>query len=80
MVELVSPNDEDPRALTALRNKMAAYQTNGARLGWLLIPHQRTVEVWPESGVPQRFEGIKVSQAGPAFPDLQLHLDGIWEG
>jgi hypothetical protein len=26
-----SPSDEGPRALTALRNKMTAYQANGAR-------------------------------------------------
>ncbi|GDX76086.1 hypothetical protein LBMAG41_11620 [Cyanobium sp.] len=28
-----SPSDEGPRSLTALRQKMAAYQRNGARLG-----------------------------------------------
>jgi len=39
-----------PHALAALRHKMAAYQANGARLGWLLIPHQQAVEVWPASG------------------------------
>ena len=33
-----SPSDEGPRGLTALRRKLAAYQRNGARLGWLLIP------------------------------------------
>lgn len=80
VVELVSPSDEGPRALTALRSKMAAYQANGACLGWLLIPHQQAVEVWPASGAPQRFEGITILGAGPAFPDLQLHLDEIWAG
>ncbi|MBM5784897.1 MAG: Uma2 family endonuclease, partial [Cyanobacteria bacterium K_DeepCast_35m_m1_288] len=30
VVELASPSDEGPRALAALRNKMAAYQANGA--------------------------------------------------
>jgi len=25
---------------------MAAYQRNGARLGWLLIPAERAVETW----------------------------------
>ncbi len=29
VVELASPSDEGPRGLTALRRKMAAYQTNG---------------------------------------------------
>jgi len=33
VVELVSPSDEGPRALMALRSKMAAYQANGALRG-----------------------------------------------
>lgn len=41
-----SPSEQGPRGLTALRRKMAAYQRNGARLGWLLIPEERVVEVW----------------------------------
>jgi len=75
-----SPSDEGPRALTALRHKMAAYQANGARLGWLLIPHQQAVEVWPARGEPQRCERISVLEAGPEFPALQLQLTEIWAG
>ena len=37
-VELASPSDEGPRGLSALRQKMADYQRNGARLGWPLLP------------------------------------------
>jgi Uma2 family endonuclease len=59
---------------------MAAYQANGARLGWLIIPHQQAVEVWPASGDLQRFEGIAELEAGPEFPDLQLRLEEIWAG
>jgi hypothetical protein len=33
VVELVSPSDEGNRGSEALRRKMAAYLTNGARLG-----------------------------------------------
>ncbi|MCS5692882.1 Uma2 family endonuclease [Cyanobium sp. FGCU-6] len=80
VVELASPSDEGPRALPSLRSKLAAYQANGARLGWLLIPHQQAVEVWPTSGAPQRFEGLKVLEAGPEFPGLQLQLAEIWGG
>ena len=50
VVELASPCDEGPRGLTALRRRMAAYQANGAQLGWLLIPEQQAVEVWPARG------------------------------
>lgn len=80
VVELASPSDEGPRGLTALRSKMAAYQASGARLGWLLIPHQQVVEVWPASGESQRREGLAVLEAGPEFPDLQLQLEEIWAG
>jgi Uma2 family endonuclease len=80
VVELASPSDEGPRGLTALRRKMTAYQANGARLGWLFIPNQQAVEVWPASGDPQRFEGLTVLDAEPEFPALQLQLDEIWAG
>jgi Uma2 family endonuclease len=43
VVELASPGDEGPRGVSALRRKMATYQANGARLGWLLIPHEQAV-------------------------------------
>jgi len=80
VVELASPSDEDPRGLRALRQKMAAYQANGARLGWLLIPHEQAVEVWPASGDPQRFVDLAVLEAGQEFPALQLQLAEIWQG
>ena len=80
VVELASPSYEGPRALKALRSKMASYQANGARLGWLLIPHKQVVEVWPISGDPKSFNGIEVLDAGPEFPGLQLQLAEIWAG
>ena len=47
-VELARPSDEPQ----ALRRKMASYLANGARLGWLLLPQSRTVEVW-KTGAPE---------------------------
>jgi Uma2 family endonuclease len=47
VVELATPSDHGPRGLTALHSMIAAYQANGALLGWLLIPYQQAVEVWP---------------------------------
>jgi Uma2 family endonuclease len=84
VVELASTSDEGPRGLAALRQKMAAYQRNGARLGWLLIPQERAVEVWgpledsmPE---PQRIEAATVLDGAPAFPGLVIELAEIWAG
>ncbi|KAF0652282.1 hypothetical protein L107_15382 [Cyanobium sp. Copco_Reservoir_LC18] len=76
VVELASPSDRLPD----LRRKMAAYQANGARLGWLLLPDIRGVEVWHASGEPQRLEGLAVLEGEPELPGLRLELEEIWDG
>ena len=80
VVELASPSDEGPRGLTVLRRKMGAYQANGAQLGWLLIPDQQAVEIWPASGAgdPHRIDAAAELDAGPLFPGLRIALDDIW--
>lgn len=84
VVERASPRDEGPRGLTALRRKMEAYQRNGARLGWLLIPEERAVEVWGPLEVPPssppRMEAATRLDGAPAFPGLRLELEEIWNG
>ncbi|MFN7738740.1 MAG: Uma2 family endonuclease [Cyanobacteriota bacterium] len=88
VVELASPSDEGPRGLTALRQKMAAYQRNGARLGWLLIPAERAVEIWepladPLAGPPapsRRIEAASRLEGDPHFPELAVNLEEIWGG
>ena len=82
VVELASPSDEGPRGLTALRRKMTAYQRNGARLGWLLIPEEQAVEVWaPQQAgaeTPQRIAPASGISADPLFPGLVINLDELW--
>ena len=78
VVELASSSDQGPRGLTALRHKMSAYQANGAQLGWLLIPEQQAVEVWPAQGKPQRLEGVAELKGGALLPGLQIDLAEIW--
>jgi Uma2 family endonuclease len=82
VVELASPSDEGPRGLSALRRKMAAYQRNGARLGWLLIPQERAVEVWGPwldgAEIPSRLAPASLLSAEPWFPGLSLELEAIW--
>lgn len=80
VVELASPSDEGPRGLTALRRKMAAYQANGAQLGWLLIPGDQAVEIWHASGAgePQRIQAATELDAGALFPGLRIDLEEIW--
>jgi Uma2 family endonuclease len=80
VVELASPSDAGPRGVTALRHKMAAYQANGARLGWLLLPEQRAVEVWFASDGPKQLEQAETLEGGAEFPGLRLELAEIWTG
>ena len=80
VVELASPSDEGPRGLSALRQKMGAYQANGARLAWLLLPHEQAVEVWSANGEPQRLEQPLVLEATGELSGLQLQLAEIWAG
>ena len=80
VVELASPSDEPQ----ALRRKLAAYMANGARLGWLLLPLSRSVEVWtPESAagasIPdQVLAADQPLEAGQQFPGLRIDLAEIW--
>lgn len=70
-----------PRGLTALRHKLAAYQRNGSRLGWLLIPSERAVEVWGplETGEQgRRIEAATRLEGNPVFPGLVIDLEPIW--
>jgi Uma2 family endonuclease len=92
VVELASPSVaagfsegvDGPRGLTALRGKLTAYQANGARLGWLLIPEQRAVEIWgPLAGPsqsPRRIEPADRLDGAPLFPGLVIDLEEIWAG
>ena len=86
VVELVSPSDGGPRGSEALRRKMAAYLANGARLGWLLFPEQRAVEIWQPGADPaapvvmERIEAAEVLEGGEWLPGLRLELAEIWEG
>ena len=59
---------------------MGAYQANGARLAWLLLPHEQAVEVWSANGEPQRMEQALVLEATGELSGLQLQLAEIWAG
>ena len=78
VVELASPSDE----IEVLRRKMVAYMTNGARLGWLLLPQQRSVEVWTAAETansPLVLNDPSRLEAGLEFPGLVIDPRRIWE-
>jgi Uma2 family endonuclease len=61
------------------------YISNGARLGWLLLPRRRTVEVWSSDPATQaaRFSALSDAsrlEATAEFPGLVIELEQIWAG
>jgi Uma2 family endonuclease len=75
-----SPSDEGPRGITALRRKMEQYQANGARLGWLLLPQERAVEIWRggQQGMAERLENASRVDGSELAEGLELGLEEIW--
>jgi Uma2 family endonuclease len=80
VVELVSPSDEGPRGVTALRRKMDRYQANGARLGLLLLPQERAVEIWRggQQGMAERLDNASRVDGSELAEGLVLNLEEIW--
>lgn len=81
VVELASPSDQPE----ALRLKMASYISNGAQLGWLLLPRQRTVELWSADASTReaRFSALTDAsrlEAAGEFAGLVIDLEEIWAG
>jgi Uma2 family endonuclease len=80
VIELASPSDEGPRGVTALRHKMDRYQANGARLGWLLLPLERAVEIWRggQQGMAERLDNASRVDGSELVEGLELDLEEIW--
>jgi Uma2 family endonuclease len=80
VIELASPSDEGPRGVKALRRKMEQYQANGARLGWLLFPQERAVEIWwsGQQGMAERLENASRVDGSELVEGLELDLEDIW--
>jgi len=74
VIELCSPSDE----IETLRIKMQEYLSNGLRLGWLIAPDSRSVEIYrPTQPVeilqnPARLSGESV------LPGFLLDLSLVW--
>ncbi|MEB3304965.1 MAG: Uma2 family endonuclease [Cyanobacteriota bacterium] len=80
VIERASGSDEGPRDMVALRQKMDHYQANGARLGWLQLPHERAVEIWrgAQQGMAERLENATSLDGGELAEGLGLDLEEIW--
>ena len=58
---------------------MSFYQANWAQLGWLLIPEEQAVEIWPAVSEPHRIAAVTHLDGGELLPGLRLELQEIWQ-
>lgn len=74
VIELRSRSD----SLGTLQRKMLEYVENGAKLGWLIDPQNRRVEIYrPEEPVEILENPVELS-GGELLPGFVLNLQKIW--
>lgn len=75
VIELRSKSDRIPM----LRAKMREYIENGARLGWLIDPEARAVEIYRPGREPERIEQIDTIAGEGPVEGFTLDLRLVWE-
>ena len=74
VLELRSPTD----SLAVLEAKLAEYRDNGARLGWLLDPQTRQVQIYRPHQPPEVLE-VETLSGGDVLRGFTLELREVWE-
>lgn len=74
VVELRSPSDF-PKTLL---DKMNEYIDNGARLGWLIDPKVKQVEIYRPATAPGILTAPRILSGESVLKDLHLNLASIW--
>ena len=74
VLELRSPSDR----LRDVRDKLAEYLANGARLGWLLDPRARRVYVYRPDAPVERLDDPPTVAGDPVLPGFVLDLREVW--
>ena len=74
VIELRSPSD----SLKLLQNKMQEYIDNGSRLGWLINPKNRQVEIYRQGIEKEILENPTTVSGEDVLPGFILNLSLIW--
>jgi Uma2 family endonuclease len=75
VIELRSQSDR----LRTLQDKMREYIENGAKLGWLIDPEARAVEIYRLGRDPERVENPESVRAEGAVDGFVLDLRTVWD-
>ncbi len=75
VIELRSPSD----ALVPLQQKMQEYLDNGLRLGWLINPQDRQVEIYTANQPKQIFNSPQQIDGDNVLPGFVIDLSLLWD-
>ena len=74
VLELMSPSD----SLKETQDKMQEYMTNQVRLGWLINPKTRCVEIYRQGQAVEMLVSPTELSGGDILPDFVLNLKDVW--
>jgi Uma2 family endonuclease len=78
VIELVSPSDLKNQRYEDLQQKMQEYLDNGVRLGWLIEPRARKVEIYRLGQAVEILQSPKALSGEDILPGFVLELEPIW--
>ena len=74
VIELLSPTD----TLEDTQKKMQEYLENGTKLGWLINPKKKQIEVYRQGKETEILDNPQNISGENILPDFQLDLELIW--
>ncbi len=76
--DFVAEVRSDSDRLPALQKKMREYMEQGVRLGWLIDPQSKSVEIYRPKQATKRIENAKTLRGDPELPGFVLDLKLVW--
>ena len=78
VIELASPSDLEAQRYADLQAKLREYLDNGTRLGWLIEPENKRVEIYRPGGQATLLEAPATLSGEDVLPGFELDLSAIW--
>jgi Uma2 family endonuclease len=75
LIELLSETDN----LTETENKMKEYLEQGLKLGWLIIPNSKQVEIYRPNQEKETVKNTQSLAADNILPEFRLDFSLIWD-
>ncbi|MDJ0899351.1 MAG: Uma2 family endonuclease [Xenococcus sp. MO_188.B8] len=78
VMELVSPSDLKNQRYQDLQSKMQEYIDNGVKLGWLIEPKSKKVEIYRQDKLPEVLDNPQSLSGEDILPGFILDLTNIF--